>query len=75
MITTFLIYGSPSASDSDDLPNAEESGDNVPFEASSSDGYLLTPNRSSKSMFMSPFRNHEIPYHDHLPDGTSRYLW
>ncbi|KAH0633503.1 hypothetical protein KY284_036289 [Solanum tuberosum] len=28
-------YGSPSASDSDDLPNAEESGDNVPFEASS----------------------------------------
>ena len=30
-------YGSPSASDSDDLPNAEESGDNVPFEASSSD--------------------------------------
>ena len=54
-------YGSPSASDIDDLPNAEESGDNVPFEASSSDGYLLTPNRSSKSMFMSPFRNHEIP--------------
>ena len=30
-------YGSPSASDSDDLPNAEESVDNVPFEASSSD--------------------------------------
>uniref|UniRef100_M1DRE7 Uncharacterized protein n=1 Tax=Solanum tuberosum TaxID=4113 RepID=M1DRE7_SOLTU len=30
-------YGSPSVSDSDDLPNAEESGDNVPFEASSSD--------------------------------------
>ena len=30
-------YGSLSASDSDDLPNAEESGDNVPFEASSSD--------------------------------------
>ncbi|KAG5601206.1 hypothetical protein H5410_032576 [Solanum commersonii] len=28
-------YGTPSASDSDDLPNAEESGDNVPFEASS----------------------------------------
>ncbi|KAG5591744.1 hypothetical protein H5410_042258, partial [Solanum commersonii] len=28
-------YGSPSTSDSDDLPNAEESGDNVPFKASS----------------------------------------
>ena len=28
-------YGSPSASDSDDLPNAEESEDNIPFEASS----------------------------------------
>ena len=37
-------YGSPSASDSDDLPNAEESGDNVPFEASSSDDDFLTPN-------------------------------
>ena len=28
-------YGSPSTSDSDDLPNAEESEDNIPFEASS----------------------------------------
>ncbi|KAG5613251.1 hypothetical protein H5410_024532 [Solanum commersonii] len=38
-------YGSPSASDSDDLPNAEESGDNVPFEVSSSDDDFLMPNR------------------------------
>ena len=30
-------YGSPLVNDSDDFPNAEESGDNVPFEASSSD--------------------------------------
>ena len=37
-------YSSHSASDSDDLPNAEESGDNVPFEASSSDDDFLTPN-------------------------------
>uniref|UniRef100_M1DUV4 Uncharacterized protein n=1 Tax=Solanum tuberosum TaxID=4113 RepID=M1DUV4_SOLTU len=36
-------YGSPSASDSEDLPNAEESGDNVPFEASSSDDIFLCP--------------------------------
>ena len=54
-------YGSPSASDSDDLPNVEESGDNVPFEASSSDDDFLTPNRSPRPMSMSPFRNHEIP--------------
>ncbi|KAH0723052.1 hypothetical protein KY289_006096 [Solanum tuberosum] len=62
-------YGSPSASDSDDLPNAEESGDNVPFEASSSDDDFLMPNRSLRPMFMSPFHNHEIPYLDHLQDG------
>ncbi|KAH0696092.1 hypothetical protein KY290_013453 [Solanum tuberosum] len=61
-------YGTPSASDSDDLPNAEESGDNVPFEASSSDDDFLMPNRSPRPMSMSPFRNHEIPYLDHLPD-------
>ncbi|KAG5614286.1 hypothetical protein H5410_014110, partial [Solanum commersonii] len=36
-------YGSSSASDSDDLPNAEESKDNVPFEASSSDDDFLMP--------------------------------
>ncbi|KAG5614742.1 hypothetical protein H5410_014566 [Solanum commersonii] len=46
-------YGSPSASDSDDLPNAEESGDNVPFEASSSDDDFLMPNRSPRPMSMS----------------------
>ena len=69
MITTFLIYGSPSASDSDDLPNAEESGDNVPFEASSSDDDFSTLNQSPRPMSMSPFHNHEIPYLDHLPDG------
>ncbi|KAH0689320.1 hypothetical protein KY289_016678 [Solanum tuberosum] len=62
-------YGSPSAIDSDDLPNAEESGDNVPFEASSSDDDFLMPNRSPRPMSMSQFRNHEIPYLDHLPDG------
>ncbi|KAH0773349.1 hypothetical protein KY290_010486 [Solanum tuberosum] len=45
-------YGSPSASDSDDLPNAEESGDNVPFEASSSDDDFLMPNRSPRPMSM-----------------------
>ncbi|KAH0776510.1 hypothetical protein KY290_007921 [Solanum tuberosum] len=61
-------YDSPSASDSDDLPNAEESGDNVPFEASSSDDDFLMPNRSPRPMSMSPFRNHEIPYLDHLQD-------
>ncbi|KAH0776715.1 hypothetical protein KY290_008126 [Solanum tuberosum] len=64
----FPNYGSPSASDSDDLPNAEELGDNVPFEASSSDDFLM-PNRSPRPMSMSPFRNHEIPYLDHLQDG------
>ncbi|KAH0732976.1 hypothetical protein KY289_004164 [Solanum tuberosum] len=79
-------YGSPSASDSDDLPNAEESGDNVPFEASSSDDDFLMPNRSPRPMSMSPFRNHEIPYLDHLQDGpdifgdthdecTSQHMW
>ncbi|KAH0644599.1 hypothetical protein KY284_032483 [Solanum tuberosum] len=62
-------YGSPSASDSDDLSNAEESGDNVPFKASSSDDDFLMPNRSPRPMSMSPFRNHEIPYLDHLQDG------
>ncbi|KAH0688950.1 hypothetical protein KY289_016308 [Solanum tuberosum] len=62
-------YGSPSASDSDNLPNAEESGDNVPFEASSSDDDFLMPNRSLRPMSISPFRNHEIPYLDHLPNG------
>ena len=64
-------YGSLSASDSDDLPNAEESGDNVPFEASSSDDDVSTLNRSPRPMSMSPFRNHEIPYLDHLPDGSN----
>ena len=49
-------YSSPSASDSDDLPNVEESGDNVPFEASSSDDDFLTPNRLPRLMSMSPFR-------------------
>ncbi|XP_015160816.1 uncharacterized protein [Solanum tuberosum] len=53
-------YGSPSASDSDDFPNAEESGDNVSFEASSSDDDFLMPNRSPRPMSMSPFHNHEI---------------
>lgn len=62
-------YGSPSASDSDNLPNAEESGDNVPFEASFSYDDFLTPNRSPRLMSMSPFRNHEISYLDHLPDS------
>ncbi|KAH0714445.1 hypothetical protein KY285_007227 [Solanum tuberosum] len=62
-------YGSHSASDSDDLPNAEELGDNVPFEASSSDDDFLMHNRSPRPMSMSQFRNHEIPYLDHLPDG------
>ncbi|KAG5624267.1 hypothetical protein H5410_009485, partial [Solanum commersonii] len=61
----------PSASDSDDLPNAEESGDNVPFEASSSEDDFLMPNRSPRPMSMSPFRNHEIPYLNHLPDGPN----
>ena len=37
-------YGSPSARDNDDLPNAVESRDNVSFEASSSDDDFLTPN-------------------------------
>ncbi|KAG5622218.1 hypothetical protein H5410_007436, partial [Solanum commersonii] len=64
-------YSTPSASDSDDLPNAEESGDNVPFEASSSDDDFLMPNRLPRPMSMSPFRNHEIPYLDHLPDGPN----
>ncbi|KAH0678752.1 hypothetical protein KY284_019837 [Solanum tuberosum] len=64
-------YGSPSASDSDDLPNAEESRDNVPFEASSSDDDFLMPNRSSRPMSMSPFRNHDIPYLDHFLDGPN----
>ncbi|KAH0650215.1 hypothetical protein KY284_030127 [Solanum tuberosum] len=64
-------YGTPSASDSDDLLNAEESGDNVPFEVSSSDDDFLMPNQSSRPMSMSPFRNHEIPYLDHLPDGPN----
>ncbi|KAH0776774.1 hypothetical protein KY290_008185 [Solanum tuberosum] len=64
-------YGSPSASESDDLPNAEESGDNVPFEASSSDDDFLMPNQSPRPMSMSPFRNHETPYLDHLPDGLN----
>ncbi|KAH0642546.1 hypothetical protein KY290_034126 [Solanum tuberosum] len=64
-------YGSPSTSDSDDLPNAEESGDNVPFEASSSDDDFLMPNRSPRPMSMSLFRNHEIPYLDHLPEGSN----
>ncbi|KAH0653819.1 hypothetical protein KY289_031497 [Solanum tuberosum] len=62
-------YGSPSASDSDDLLNVEESGDNVPFEASSSDDDFLMYSRSPRPMSMSPFRNHEIPYLDHLQDG------
>ncbi|KAH0661455.1 hypothetical protein KY284_026386 [Solanum tuberosum] len=62
-------YGSPSGSDSDDLPNAEKSGDNIPFEASSSDDDFLMPNRSPRPISMSHFRNHEIPYLDHLPDG------
>ncbi|KAG5596859.1 hypothetical protein H5410_038091 [Solanum commersonii] len=62
-------YGSRSASDSDDLPNAEESGDTVLFEASSSDDDFLMPNRSPRPMSMSPFCNHEIPYLDHLQDG------
>ncbi|KAH0717493.1 hypothetical protein KY290_014096 [Solanum tuberosum] len=63
-------YGSPSASDSDDLPNAEELGDNVPLiEASSSDDDFLMPNRSPRPMSMNSFCNHEIPYLDHLPDG------
>ncbi|KAG5572381.1 hypothetical protein H5410_062147 [Solanum commersonii] len=58
-------------SDSDDLPNAEESGDDVPFEALSSDDDFLMPNRLPRPMTMSPFRNHEIPYLDHLPDGPN----
>ncbi|KAH0672973.1 hypothetical protein KY290_025253 [Solanum tuberosum] len=62
-------YSSPSASDSDDLPNVEESGYNVPFEASSSDDDFLMPNRSPRPMSMSPFRNHEIPCLDHLLEG------
>ncbi|KAH0706646.1 hypothetical protein KY290_011740 [Solanum tuberosum] len=62
-------YGSHSSSNSDDLPNAEESGDNVPFEASSSDDKFLMHNRSPRPMSMSLFSNHEIPYLDHLPDG------
>ncbi|KAH0710161.1 hypothetical protein KY284_011588 [Solanum tuberosum] len=66
-----LNYGSPSASDSDYLPNAEESGDNVPFVASSSDNDFLMPNRSPRPMSMSQFRNHEIPYLDHLLDGPN----
>ncbi|KAH0765603.1 hypothetical protein KY285_001474 [Solanum tuberosum] len=48
-------YGSPSASDSDDLPNAKESGDNVPFEASSSDDDFLMPNQSPRPMSMNLF--------------------
>ncbi|KAH0657682.1 hypothetical protein KY289_026430 [Solanum tuberosum] len=79
-------YGSPSASDSDDLPNVEESGDNVPFEVSSSDDDFLMPNRSLRPMSMSPFCNHEISYLDHLQDGpdifgdthdeyTSQHTW
>ncbi|KAH0733036.1 hypothetical protein KY290_003885 [Solanum tuberosum] len=50
-------YGSPSASDSDDLPNVEESGDNVPFEASSSDDDFFMHNRLPRSMSMSPFHD------------------
>ncbi|TMW83625.1 hypothetical protein EJD97_001168, partial [Solanum chilense] len=64
-------YGSPSASDSDYLPNVEESGDNVPFWASSSDDDFLTLNRSSRLMSMNLFRNHEISYLDHLPDSPN----
>ena len=64
-------YGSPSARDNDDLPNAVESRDNVSFEASSSDDDFLTLNRLPRPMSMSPFRNHEIPYLDHLPDGSN----
>ncbi|KAG5568340.1 hypothetical protein H5410_064643 [Solanum commersonii] len=64
-------YSSPSTSDSDDLPNAEESGENVPFEASSSDDDFLMPNRSPRPISMSPFRNHEISYLDYLQDGPN----
>ncbi|KAH0725606.1 hypothetical protein KY284_001471 [Solanum tuberosum] len=64
-------YDSPLASDSDDLPNVEESGDNVPFEASSSDADFLMLNRSPRPMSMSLFHNHKIPYLDHLPEGPN----
>ncbi|KAH0689261.1 hypothetical protein KY289_016619 [Solanum tuberosum] len=66
-------YDSPSASDSDDLSNAEESGDNVPFEASSSDDDFFMPNQSPRSISMSPFHNHEIPYLDHLQHGPNMF--
>ncbi|KAG5615988.1 hypothetical protein H5410_015812 [Solanum commersonii] len=66
-------YDTASASDSDDLSNAEESGDNVPFEASSSDDDFLMPNRSPRSMSMSPCRNHEISYLDYLLDGPNMF--
>ncbi|KAG5621713.1 hypothetical protein H5410_006931 [Solanum commersonii] len=80
-------YGSSSASNSDDLPNAEKSGDNVPLiEASSNDDDFLMPNQLPRPMSMSSFRNHEIPYLDHLPNGpdifgnthdeyTSQHTW
>ncbi|KAG5622344.1 hypothetical protein H5410_007562 [Solanum commersonii] len=57
--------------DSDDLPNAEKSRDNVPFEASFSDDDSLIPNRSPRPMSMSLFHNHEISYLDHLPDDPN----
>uniref|UniRef100_M1CGS3 NBS-coding resistance gene protein n=1 Tax=Solanum tuberosum TaxID=4113 RepID=M1CGS3_SOLTU len=46
-------YVSPSASDSDDLPNAEELGDNVPFEASSDDDFLM-PNWAASIVGLGP---------------------
>ncbi|KAG5593393.1 hypothetical protein H5410_043907 [Solanum commersonii] len=64
-------YDSLSVSDSNDLPNAEESGDNVPFEASSSDDNFLMPNRLPRPMSMSLFYNREISYLDHLPDDSN----
>ncbi|KAG5623920.1 hypothetical protein H5410_009138 [Solanum commersonii] len=64
-------YNSLLASDSDDLPNAEQSGNNVPFEALSSDDDFLMSNQSPRPMSMSPFHNHKISYLDLLPDGPN----
>ncbi|KAG5568096.1 hypothetical protein H5410_064889 [Solanum commersonii] len=64
-------YDSPSVSDSDNLPNAEESGDNVPFEASSSDDDFLMPNRSSRTMSM----NDPNIFGDTYDEYTSQRTW
>ncbi|KAM3270037.1 hypothetical protein P3S67_029943 [Capsicum chacoense] len=61
-------YRSSSQSESDYLPNAEESDDKLPFVASSSDDEFMTPNRSTRPMSMSPTHVEELlpPQNLHL---------